>query len=202
MLAGGIYKCMIGSSDGYDLLPAETEIPAPAITIIFFFFRSTDSSRSNCVSSSSSRSARSRYSVVRGLRSATLRLLAGGGPSVLTWISPAASESFIGEALPELSLVELGDGYRFEASIRIGDEGGEGDLDKTDSGEEGGEEDTGCARGSMLAGATGWARGPKPFSRNKEGGGVGRQKTGAASLLYHGFVLKGAFGEGGCFSKW
>lgn len=63
---------------GVDLLPAETEMPAPAMTTIFFLVRRTWSRRSRCASPASSRLSRSRCSVVRGLRSVTLRLFAGG----------------------------------------------------------------------------------------------------------------------------
>lgn len=102
---------------GQDLLPAETDMPAPATTTIFFLRRRTLSRRSNWASPASSRLSRSRCSVQRGLRSATLRLFAGGGsPSVRTWISATStlSCSFRGEALPDCVAVELGDGYRLE----------------------------------------------------------------------------------------
>lgn len=119
-------------------------MPAPAMTTIFFFFRSTDSRRSNWASLSSSRLSRSTYLVVRVLLMAILRLFAGGGPSVLTQISSLAFGSFIGDALPEGIALELGEGYLFAASDSIrkigrGDGGREGDLDRTDSGEDGDE---------------------------------------------------------------
>lgn len=120
-------------------------MPAPATTTIFFLRRRTLSRRSNWASPASSRLSRSRCSVQRGLRSATLRLLAGGGsPSVRTWISATStlSCSFIrGEALPDCVAVELGDGYRTEGFMveAIAEEvwgGREGDRDMSESGGE------------------------------------------------------------------
>ncbi len=82
-------------------------MPAPAMTTIFFFLRRATSRRSNWSSSWPSRSARSRYAVVRGVRGglveeeSNLRFLDGGAPSVLTRISHATSSSFMGDALPD-----------------------------------------------------------------------------------------------------
>lgn len=119
-------------------------MPAPATTTIFFLRRRTLRRRSNWASPASSRLSRSRCSVQRGLRSATLRRFAGGGPpSVRTWISATStlSCSFSGEALPDWVAIELGEGYRLETFM--GDEsagedwgGREGDRDMTDRGGE------------------------------------------------------------------
>lgn len=49
------------------------------------------------------------------------------------------ASDFTGEALPEGAALELGDGYRLHASMaRYGDRarGGEGDLERTDRGDE------------------------------------------------------------------
>ncbi len=125
-------------------LPAETDIPAPAITTIFFLFRRAEVSWSSSSSSwglSSGGDCRVKCSVVRGFRSVLLRL-AGGGPSGLTRIS-ASTESeydFMGDALPE-GTVDGGDRGRetlpYEREVR-----GEmvGDAVRTDSGEDGGSE--------------------------------------------------------------
>lgn len=51
-------------------------------------------------------------------------------------------EGFKGEALPEGIALELGEGYLFEASIATGEAGGDGDLEKMERGEDGGED--GC----------------------------------------------------------
>jgi len=73
-----------------------------------------------------------------------------------TCISSVASdnsEGFIGDALPEGMVLELGEGYLLETSIASGDEGIEGDLDKTESGEDGGEDggdEGGCCKDSIL----------------------------------------------------
>lgn len=65
-----------------DLLPAETEMPAPAMTTIFCRLCNTFNSRSNSgrCSSSISPYRMSRYSVLRSFD--TLLRLAGGGPSL------------------------------------------------------------------------------------------------------------------------
>lgn len=63
------------------------------------------------------------------------RLLAGGKPSA------SASQSILrGDAPPDCD-VALGDGYRSVTSIAgsSGDEGGDGDLANSDSGDDGGE---------------------------------------------------------------
>src|SRR4051794_10449690 len=76
-----------------NILPAETEIPAPATTTIFRFLRKTLRSLSNCVSmrclssSLDGYACRSRYSVTRGLGSVILLFFAGGGPSA--WVVPS-----------------------------------------------------------------------------------------------------------------
>jgi hypothetical protein len=46
----------------------------------------------------------------------------------------------MGDALPEGTVLELGEGYRFATSMVTGDDGSEGDFDKTESGEHGGDE--------------------------------------------------------------
>jgi len=93
-----------------------------------------------CASSSGSGFSRFTYFVVRGFGGAILRRLGGGGPSVLTQISSVASGSFKGDALPEGGVVELGEGYLLEASRSISTGGSDGDLDRTDSGDDGGDE--------------------------------------------------------------
>lgn len=121
------------------------------MTTIFFFFRSADNSRSNWASSSSPRLSRSTYPVVLGLVGAILRRLAGGGPSVLTHIS-FSSDCFIGEALPEGIVLELGDGYLRDASRIIGgDDGNEGELERTERGEEGSDDGSCFTARSMVA---------------------------------------------------
>ena len=81
----------------------------------------------------------SMYPVVRSFLMVTLRRFAGGGPSLLTQISSVVSD-FMGDALPEGAALEVGEGYLLEASI-FGrrdweDGGGDGDLDRTERGEE------------------------------------------------------------------
>lgn len=65
------------------LLPADTEIPAPAMTTIFRFLCNTLRSRSSWGFwlASTSPNRKSRCCVVRGLGSANFLLLAGGGSS-------------------------------------------------------------------------------------------------------------------------
>jgi hypothetical protein len=46
----------------------------------------------------------------------------------------------MGDALPEGIVLELGEGYLFETSNATGDDGSEGDWDKTERGEQGGDE--------------------------------------------------------------
>jgi hypothetical protein len=67
-------------------MPAETEMPAPAITTILRFLCKTLSRRCSCGSSSSSTldPERSRYSAVRSLGSAVFLLFAGRGLS--SWL--------------------------------------------------------------------------------------------------------------------
>lgn len=47
----------------------------------------------------------------------------------------------MGDALPEGIELEVGEGYRFEASSTIGVGGNEGDCESIESGEEGGDDD-------------------------------------------------------------
>lgn len=86
--------------------------------------------------------------MVLGFGCASLRRLAGGGPSVLTQIS-AASGCFIGDALPEGAALELGDGYLLDASSTGGEDGGEGELERTERGEDGGDDGSGFTAQSM-----------------------------------------------------
>lgn len=81
--------------------------------------------------------------MVLGLRWASLRRLAGGASSVRTWISATSTLScaWRGDALPDGGMVELGDGYRLDASmveVVFADAcgGSEGDLERTDRGDE------------------------------------------------------------------
>lgn len=77
---------------------------------------------------------------MRGRGAATRRRLVGGGPSVRTWISPersGMSYDFRGVALPEVVALALGDGYRLETSMA--GEGGEGDCERTERGDDGGD---------------------------------------------------------------
>jgi hypothetical protein len=136
--------------DRSDILPADTEIPAPAMTTIFFFLLKADKSLPRFSSSPSVGFSKSMYAVVRGPRGvATRRRLGGGGPSVRTQISPAESDiskGFRGDVLPDTPALELGEGYRLERS-RSG-LGGDGDCERTDNGEEGG--DAGCGRNDAM----------------------------------------------------
>ena len=78
---------------------------------------------------------------MRGLAGAAMRRrLVGGGPSVRTRISSveSMSTSFRGDALPDATVLELGEGYRF--AISVGGLGGEGDWERTERGEEGGDD--------------------------------------------------------------
>lgn len=115
---------------GHCLLPAETEIPAPAITTIFRFLRKTLRRRCNWISSLpfgfSSNKRRSRYSVVRSLGILNFRFFAGGGPSSSP---PAISRDFDDDLLPD-GWDQEGDGYWH---------GGVGDLDRMERGDEAGE---------------------------------------------------------------
>lgn len=108
------------------------------MTTIFFFLRRARNSRSNSISLSSVRASRSTYSVVLSFLAATLRRLAGGGPSVRTHISSVVSD-LMGDALPEGAALELGDGYLLQASMALGRDRagrGDGDLDRTERGDE------------------------------------------------------------------
>jgi hypothetical protein len=68
---------------GVNVLPAETEIPAPATTTILRFLYSTFSSLSNCscCASAGSSEDRCRVAVVRSLGSLSFRRLLGRGLS-------------------------------------------------------------------------------------------------------------------------
>jgi len=80
------------------------------------------------------------------------RISSGSGRSGRSW-------DFVGDALPEGMALELGDGYRFETSMVTGEEGSDGDLDRTERGDEGGEEggeeggdEGGCCKESISGG--------------------------------------------------
>lgn len=120
------------------VLPAATEMPAPATTTIFFFVRSSLSRRCSCTSSLESSSVsrctsfpRSKYSVVRSfdfgplgafaLNSNNLLFFDGGGPSRLR--GPKTGGVFDEERLP----VRDGEGYPG---------GGVGDLEAMDKGDD------------------------------------------------------------------
>lgn len=112
---------------GPNVLPADTDIPAPAMTTIFRFLCRTLSNRSNCACSLSLSSSdrRSRYSVVRCFGSPIRLFLVGGGPSS----SPEAIPSGFGEPFVEVRCEEDGEG-------RPKSRGGEGDRE---AGEDNGE---------------------------------------------------------------
>lgn len=87
-----------------------------------------------------------------------------------TRISSVASDSLTGDALPDWE-VELGEGYLSDGSMDGGDRGGsEGDLERTERGEEGGEEEAdGFASSSMMAaGYLGTARPRQTYTSDKE----------------------------------
>lgn len=70
----------------------------------------------------------------------------GGGPSERTRISSMGTDGmsggFLGEQVPEVPAVEVGVGYRLAASMSgCSGEGGEGDWERTERGEDGGEEE-------------------------------------------------------------
>jgi hypothetical protein len=68
-------------------------------------------------------------------------------------VSSDASQGFIGDALPEGMVLELGEGYLLATSTVTGDDGSEGDFDSTESGEHGGDEsgdDGGWGKVSIL----------------------------------------------------
>ena len=128
------------------LLPAETEIPAPAMTTIFCRLCSTFMTLSNSGRWSSSISPfrrMSRYSVVRSFE--ILRRLAGGGPS-LSVLLVESIPSGAGDPDCEVCWDAGGEGYGLEAGrTRAGfgrriSGGGEGELAGELSGEEGAEE--------------------------------------------------------------
>jgi hypothetical protein len=56
------------------------------------------------------------------------------------------SAAFIGDVLPDVA-VEEGEGYRLEVSIGLG---GEGEFERTESGEERGEEGGRCCCGDSM----------------------------------------------------
>ena len=93
-------------------IPAETEMPAPAITTILRFLCKTLSRRCSCGSSSSSTldPERSRYSAVRSLGSAVFLLFAGRGLSSLLEGGEGMS-SGAGEVLADERREEDGDMY-------------------------------------------------------------------------------------------
>jgi len=77
------------------------------------------------------------------------RRLVGGGSSVRTRISVKSgiSEGFKGDTLPDVWALEEGEGYGLEAASA--GLGGEGDCERTESGEEGG--DDGRSSGAAMA---------------------------------------------------
>lgn len=130
-----------------DLLPADTDMPAPAMTTTFCRLCSMfiTRSRSSCCSGSTTPDRKSRYSVVRSLgpRDILLRF-AGGGPSlsVLDSIPSGA-----GEQVCEVCCDAVGEGYACSGRAppaRGMLSGGSGELAGELSGEErrlaGGEE--------------------------------------------------------------
>lgn len=83
--------------------------------------------------------------VVRGPGGVASLRRFGGGPSERTRISSVGinvmSKGFLGDELPEVPAVEVGVGYRLAASMSgCSGEGGEGDWERTERGEDGGEE--------------------------------------------------------------
>lgn len=124
------------------VLPADTEMPAPAMTTILFFLLNAVSSLTKSGCCASPQPSRSICCVVRCLGPAAIRrFLAGGGPSVRTRISAIESDMWgflMGEALPEVVALDEGDGYLLETSMA--GESGEGDRDRTESGEDGGDD--------------------------------------------------------------
>lgn len=99
------------------LLPEETDMPAPAMTTIFFLWRST-SCKSNIEEESSScsglpkSSTRLMWRVMRSRLVARRRRLAGRAPSGLTMMEERSSMSddFEGEAVPESRADDGGEG--------------------------------------------------------------------------------------------
>lgn len=147
------------------LLPADTEMPAPAITTTFWLFVNTFNNRSNsgCCSGSMSLRRKSRYSVLRSFD--ILLRFVGGGPS-LSDIVLESVPSGAGEPLCEVDCEEGGDGRCMRKCERGGgmSGGGEGELagelngeDMTlDGGEERGLDERDCSDSVSTAMMCAW----------------------------------------------
>jgi hypothetical protein len=132
-----------GKKSSANLLPADTDIPAPAMTTIRFRLRRAASSLFRVSSLPSVRSSRLTRSVVRGRGGAfTRRRFAFGVASCPGVPAPSTfSKRFMGDAVPEVGALELGEGYRCATSdkLAIHAGGSDGDLENTESGDIGGD---------------------------------------------------------------